>query len=258
MHKFVLHIDETSVGPEPKEKVEPEPEPEPEAIKCIDPKQLTLITPHHPNHPFTSTAGPSTTAQALLTDDDDDDDDAPAHIANRVSSPPSRGNNHPRLQDSSTLPRHKKRRAVSLDALPHRPLYDFLPDPDREYFHNLVENLYGAPCFDSPQAMEPTAGSPAGLLLIGSRRGLLLVGSRRDVGVGAAADHESIYAVFVARPLKGAFVCWICGEQREDRKLPRAVGHIRGHFEHYPYHCSETHVAQQAEPESPSSLVSVW
>ncbi len=45
----------------------------------------------------------------------------------------------------------------------------------------------------------------------------------------------------VHRPSEGAFVCWICGETRPERRLPRALDHVRGHFNHRPYHCSETH-----------------
>ena len=84
--------------------------------------------------------------------------------------------------------------------------------------------------------MEPTVGSPVGFQL---------VGPRRSVGTGTAAADESVYAILVDRPAEGAYVCWLCGEQRPDRRLPRALDHIRAHFEHRPYHCSEMHFDQR-------------
>jgi hypothetical protein len=84
----------------------------------------------------------------------------------------------------------------------------------------------------SPQSLEPTVGSPAGLKI---------VGPRRLTGPGTAAARESVYTVLIDRPAEGAYVCWICGEKRADRRLPRALDHVRGHFKHRPYHCSETH-----------------
>ena len=91
-----------------------------------------------------------------------------------------------------------------------------------------------------------------------SPAGCLLIGPRRLTGPGAATGRESVYTVLVDRPEEGAYVCWICGETRADRRLVRALDHVRGHFNHRPYHCSETHFDQQTESTSSSPLVSVW
>ena len=93
---------------------------------------------------------------------------------------------------------------------------------------------------------------------MGSAAGRLLIEPHRLTGPGAAAARESVYAVLVDRPSGGAYVCWICGEIRADRGLVRALDHVRGHFEHRPYHCSETHFDQNTESASPLPSVSTW
>ena len=87
---------------------------------------------------------------------------------------------------------------------------------------------------------------------MGSTAGRVLIEPHRLTGPGATAARQSVYAVLVDRPSEGAYVCWICGETRADRRLPRALDHVRGHFNHRPYHCSETHFDQQM------SVASVW
>ena len=76
------------------------------------------------------------------------------------------------------------------------------------------------PLISPHQSLESTMGSTAGHLQIESHR---------LTGPGAAAARESVYAVPVDRPSEGASVCWICGETRADRRLVRALDHVRGH-----------------------------
>ena len=147
---------------------------------------------------------------------------------------PSRGRND-RIRSPNLSPRHKKRRAKALEVLAEQSLYRSLPSADREYFDQVVTKLSSASYLVSPQSLEPTVGSAAGRLLIEPRR---------LTGPGAVAARESVYAVLVDRPSEGVCVCWICGETRPDRRLPRALDHVRGHFNHRPYHCSETHFDQ--------------
>ena len=40
-----------------------------------------------------------------------------------------------------------------------------------------------------------------------------------------------------------------------DRRLVRALDHVRGHFDHRPYHCGETQVGHRTEPAPPLALV---
>ena len=82
------------------------------------------------------------------------------------------------------------------------------------------------------------------------------IGSSKGVSeIWHAEKWQYIHAV---RPSEGAYVCWIRGETRADRRLIRALDHVRDYFKHRPYHCGETHVSQRTEPTSPLPLVSVW
>jgi hypothetical protein len=166
----------------------------------------------------------------------------------RARPTPSRGrNDHDRTRNFS--PRHKKRRAKALDSLTEQPFYHSLPTADREYFHEVVTNLSNASFLVSPQSLEPT---------VGSLDGRLLIGPRRLIGPGAAAARESVYAVLIDRSSESAHVCWICGEVRADRRLLRALDHVRGHFNHRPYRCLETHFDHPSESASPLPLASIW
>jgi len=208
--------------------------------------------------PFTNDVPPPTSRPIPAADRDGNDTDVtstshqpPAPFseppAQRAPISPRGRNVHVRAQSLS--PRHKKRRAKALESLTQQSLYNYLPTADREYFHRVVTNLRNGPYLASPHLLEPTVGGSAGGLLIGPRR---------SSGPGAAAPHESVYAVLVDRPLVGPYVCWICGEARADRRLARALDHVRGHFDHRPYHCSETHLDQNTGSTSSLPLVSVW
>ena len=173
---------------------------------------------------------------------------APAHITTHGSRPAaSHGTKRVRHQASS--PYHKKRRAKALETLIQQPFYHSLPAADQEYFDRVVTSLRGATHLTAPQVLEPTVGSLAGLEL---------VGPRRSTGPGTAANRESVYAILVDRPEEGAYVCWLCGEMRADRRLPRALDHVRGHFSHRPYHCLEDHSDQHTGSGSSLPLASVW
>ena len=173
---------------------------------------------------------------------------APAYITTHASRPaPAHGNERVRHQGSS--PYHKKRRAKSLETVIQQPFYRSLPAADQEYFDRVVTSLRCATHLTAPQVLEPTVGSFAGLEL---------VGPRRSTGPGTAANRESVYAILVDRPEEGAYVCWLCGEMRADRRLPRALDHVRVHFSHRPYYCSETHSDQQTGSGSSLPSTSVW
>ena len=171
--------------------------------------------------------------------------EAPAQIARPIRS--RARNDHVHTQNLS--PRHKKRRAKALESLTQQAWYHSLPTADREYLDQAVTNLRNGSYLASPQSLEPTVGSAAGRLLIKPHR---------LTGPGAAAARESVYAVLVDRPSDGAYVCWICGEKRGDRRLVRALDHVRGHFNHRPYHCLETHFDPHTGSASLLPSVSSW
>ena len=196
--------------------ISPSPTSAPAAYRDDD---HSAVTPADPQPPFIS--------------------ETPAQRARPISS---RGRKD-RVRSQNCSARHKKRRAESLENLTTQRHYHDLPADDREYFDRVVANLSKASYLRSPQSREPTVGNAAGRLLIEPHR---------STGVGAASKNESVYVVLVDRPEEGAFVCWICGETRADRRLIRTLDHVRGHFNHRPYHCSETHFDQHI------GVASVW
>ena len=101
---------------------------------------------------------------------------------------------------------------------------------DQIYFDIVVKNLRGASYLTRPQRVEPTISSDAGSALVGDGAGH----ARKD-------EDESVYAVLVDKPPLGPFLCWICGHPENQRKILRALGHVREHFEHRPWECSQDH-----------------
>ena len=203
--------------------------------KCIDPQLLRI---HNPAR------------------DDDHSDVNPAYpqppeVSVRRTRPVSSQGSKDRVRAQNRSPRHKKRRAGALEGFTQQPHYHSLPTDDREYFDQVVGKLRNASYLGSPQSLEPT---------VGSDDGCMLVGQRRLTGPGAATDRESVYVILIDRPSAGDFVCWICGNTRPDRRLVRALDHIRAHFDHRPYHCSNTHLGQRTGSGSASSppVAAVW
>lgn len=105
------------------------------------------------------------------------------------------------------------------------------PD-DQTYFNNAIEGLRSASYLGDPQRQEPT---------ISSEPGRALLGVVRVEGPGHAKEDESVYAVFVDKPSLGPFCCWICGHLERQRKALRVLGHVREHFEHRPWECTQDH-----------------
>ena len=104
------------------------------------------------------------------------------------------------------------------------------PD-DQTYFNDAIERLRGNSYLRDPQTQEPT---------ISSEPGQALLRVVRVEGPGRAKEDESVYAVFVDKPSSGPFCCWICGHSME-RKVLRALGHVREHFGHRPWQCTQDH-----------------
>ena len=105
------------------------------------------------------------------------------------------------------------------------------PD-DQTYFNDAIERLRGASYLGDPQTHEPT---------ISSELGQALLRVVRVEGPGRAKEDESVYAVFVDKPSSGPFRCWICGHLEKQRKALRVLGHVREHFEHRPWVCTQDH-----------------
>jgi hypothetical protein len=103
---------------------------------------------------------------------------------------------------------------------------------DQTYFGDVIEKLRAAAYLRGPQGHEPTISSP---------EGVALVGESRTEGPGRAREDEPVYAILIDKPSSGPFRCWICGHLEKQRKVLRALGHIREHFEHRPWECTQDH-----------------
>jgi len=99
---------------------------------------------------------------------------------------------------------------------------------DQTYFHNVIKNLRAA----VSHKLEPT---------ISSQEGVALVGEPRAEGPGRARGDELVYTILIDRPSSGPFLCWVCGHLEKQRKVLRALGHVREHFEHKPWECTQDH-----------------
>ena len=114
---------------------------------------------------------------------------------------------------------------------------------DQTYFGNVIKKLHAAPYLGHPQTVEPT---------ISSEEGMALVGEIRAEGPGRAKGDESVYAILVDKASSGPFLCWICGHLEQQRKALRALGHVREHFEHYPWACTQDHRSSQNDSGHPT------
>jgi len=137
----------------------------------------------------------------------------------------------------------KKRKAEPLSAIPQEDYYYRKNTPqDQTYFDNVIQKLRMAPYLGHPQKLEST---------ISSEEGKALVGDVRNEGPGRASDGESVYSILVDKPPSGPFRCWICGHLEKQRKVLRALGHVREHFEHRPWGCLQDHRTVQDENGKP-------
>ena len=103
---------------------------------------------------------------------------------------------------------------------------------DQTYFDDAIGRLRAASYLENPQTFEPTISSEAGRAL---------VEDVRVDGPGCAREDEPVYAIFVDKRSLGPFRCWICGHLEKQRKSLRVLGHVREHFKHRPWVCTEDH-----------------
>ena len=144
----------------------------------------------------------------------------PTHSSKELERP--RGGKKCSVRPLSTMRKedHYYRRNTSLD--------------DQTYFGDVIEKLRAADYLQDLQGHEPTISSEAGVSL---------VGEPRVNGPGRAKGGEPVYAILVDKPSSGPLVCWICGHLEKQRKHLRILGHVREHFEHKSWTCTQDHRA---------------
>lgn len=150
---------------------------------------------------------------------------------------PSRGGRKSEAKRLSIVPEadHYYRQNTSLD--------------DQTYLYNIIKKLSAAPYLRHPQKIEPTISSEAGVAL---------VGDIRVEGPGRAKGDESIYAILIDKPSSGPFLCWICGHLEKQRKALRVLGHVREHFKHRPWACTQNHARAQNGSDGHTKPQVIW
>jgi len=166
-----------------------------------------------------------------------------------VGSPPSRVDKKPKIEPPPKVPHDhkpstsfhpacppeefetscggKKCKAKPLSAMAQEDYYYRKNTSlDQTYFDNVIQKLLAASYLGHPQQLEPTISNE---------------GDVCNEGLGRASEGESVYAILVDRPSSGPFLCWICGHLEKRRKVLRALGHVREHFEHRPWECLQDH-----------------
>jgi len=101
---------------------------------------------------------------------------------------------------------------------------------DKDYLDGALETLKSASFRQLPQQMECTIGKDGAC-------DLDVVRPPRSTGIGQVQEGDSAYFIFLSQ-IEDGFLCWICGHIMTVEKQLRALGHVRMHFEHRPFHCN--------------------
>lgn len=110
------------------------------------------------------------------------------------------------------------------------PCLPYMDDVDKAYLDGALKTLRLAPFLLSPQQIECTVGKDGAC-------DLDVVRPPRSTGIGQVQEGDSVYFIFLSQ-IKDKFLCWICGHKMTSEKQLRALGHVRLHFEHRPFHCN--------------------
>jgi len=110
---------------------------------------------------------------------------------------------------------------------------------DKAFLDSALESLRSASFLHSPQKIEYTVEEDGA-------RDLDVVRAPRSTGIGQVQEGDSIYFIFLSQ-IEDRFLCWICGHKMTVEKRLRALGHVRMHFEHRPFHCNWTMISENGE-----------
>ena len=107
----------------------------------------------------------------------------------------------------------------------------YLDEVDKAYLDGALEMIRSAPFQQEPQQIESIVGKDGACNLD--------VRPPRSTGIGQVWEGDSVYFIFLSQ-VEDEFLCWICGHKMTVEKQLRALGHVRMHFGHRPYHCNWT------------------
>ena len=108
----------------------------------------------------------------------------------------------------------------------------YMDEVDKAYLDSALKTFRSAPCLQSPQELESIVGKDGDC-------NLEVVRPPRSTGIGQVREGDSVYFIFLSQ-IEDEFLCWICGHNMTVGKQLRALGHVRTHFEHRPFHCNLT------------------
>jgi hypothetical protein len=114
-----------------------------------------------------------------------------------------------------------------------------MDEVDQVYLDAVLKKIKLASFRENPQQIECTIGKD-GICDLDVTR------PPRSTGIGQMEEGDSVYFIFLSQ-IENKFLCWICGHTMTTAKQLRALGHVRTHFEHRPFHCNVTIVPDTGE-----------
>ena len=121
----------------------------------------------------------------------------------------------------------------------NRPRFPYMDDVDKAYLDGVLKTIRSAPFLLSPQQIEYTVGKDGACELD-------VVRPLRSTRIGQVQEGDSVYFIFLSQ-IENKFLCWICGHTMTVEKQLRALGHVRMHFEHRPFHCDRRVTSENGE-----------
>ena len=119
------------------------------------------------------------------------------------------------------------------------PRFPYMDEIDKEFLDGALKTLKSALFLNEPQQIECTVGKDGAC-------DLDVVRSPCSTGIGQVQEGDSVYFIFLSQ-IEDKFLCWICGHTMTFEKQLRALGHVRMHFEHRPFHCNWRIIPEKGE-----------
>ena len=115
----------------------------------------------------------------------------------------------------------------------------YMDEINKEFLDGALKTFKSALFLNEPQQIECTVGKDGAC-------DLDVVRSPCSTGIGQVQEGDSVYFIFLSQ-IEDKFLCWICGHTMTVEKQLRALGHVRMHFEHRPFHCNWRIIPEKGE-----------
>ena len=120
------------------------------------------------------------------------------------------------------------------------PPIPYVDEVDKAYLDSVLKKLKLAQFLKPLQQIECVVGKDGACDLDG------VVRPARSTGIGQVQEGDSIYFTLLSQT-ENEFLCLICGRTMTIEKQLRALGHVRMHFEHRPFHCTRRIQSKEGE-----------